>query len=268
MWLDAIWRYPVKSAAGERLEAAHLGELGVPGDRLVYVVDGRGRTVSARNRPKLLGLRGGVDADGSPTVDGHTWDDPAAAELVRAAAGPSTRLVSAGSYERFDILPLLVATDGAATEAGLDIRRLRPNLVIGGVDRLAERGWEGRFLRVGDAVVGLDTLRGRCIVTTYDPDTVEQDVQVLIDIQRRFAGSLALNAWTVPRRHATSKRVRVEAARDLLETGDMTVAGIAERCGFGSPETMRRAFRRVPAGTPTEIRARFRSTGDEARIPA
>lgn len=57
------------------------------------------------------------------------------------------------------------------------------------------------------------------------------------------------------------ERVRVEAARDLLETGDATVACAAERCGFGSAETMRRAFRRVLAVTPTEIRARFRSTG-------
>lgn len=51
------------------------------------------------------------------------------------------------------------------------------------------------FLRAGDAVIGLATLRGRCIVTTYDPDTGDQDVGVLRSINRRFGGSLALNAW-------------------------------------------------------------------------
>ena len=195
MWVEAIWRYPVKSTAGEPIQSAELGEFGVPGDRLVYVENGRGETVSARTRSGLLGLHGGTASGGLPTVDGEAWDGPEAAELVRAAAGPDARLVQASSFERFDIMPLLVATDGAVLEAGFDIRRLRPNLVIGGVEGLGERDWERSFLGVGDAVIGLWTLRERCIVTTFDPDGLEQDVGVLIDINDRFDGSLALNAW-------------------------------------------------------------------------
>jgi MOSC domain-containing protein len=213
MWIEAIWRYPIKSMAGERLDAAELGRLGVPGDRVAYVLDERGETVSARTRPRLLGLSGGLDDNGAPTVNGDPPDAPAVAELVQQAAGPGARLVRARSSERFDILPLLVATDGAVEEAGLDVRRLRPNIVIGGVEGLAEREWEGRFLRVGDAVIGLATLRGRCIVTTYDPDTGEQDVDVLRDIARRFGGSLALNAWV-----AQPGRVRVRDTVQLLDS--------------------------------------------------
>ena len=53
--------------------------------------------------------------------------------------------------------PLLVATDGAAVAAfGRDIRRLRPNIVIAGVEGLAERDWAGMRLH-GDAVVRLDS---------------------------------------------------------------------------------------------------------------
>jgi uncharacterized protein YcbX len=213
MWIEAIWRYPVKSMVGERLDAAELGRLGVPADRVAYVIDERGDTVSARTRPRLLGLSGGVDDSGAPTVNGDPSDAPAVADLVQQAAGPGARLVRARSSERFDILPLLVATDGAVQEAGLDVRRLRPNIVIGGVEGLAEREWEGRFLRAGDAVIGLATLRGRCIVTTYDPDTGDQDVDVLRDIRRRFGGSLALNAWV-----AQPGRVRVGDTVQLLDS--------------------------------------------------
>jgi uncharacterized protein YcbX len=197
MWLEAIWRYPVKSMAGERLSEASLGELGVPGDRAAYVVDGSGETVSARTRPGLLTLRG----------------EDVTAERLRAAAGEDARIVRAAGHERFDILPLLVATDGAVRTAGLDVRRLRPNLVIGGVEGLAETGWEGRYLRIGDAVVGLATRRGRCIVTTYDPDTLAQDVDVLRGIRRRFDGALALNAWT-----AAAGTVRVGDPVELLDS--------------------------------------------------
>jgi uncharacterized protein len=90
--------------------------------------------------------------------------------------------------------------------------------VIGGVAVLDERAWEGRFLRIGDAVVGLATLRDRCIVTTYEPDTLEQDVGVLLDIRQRFGGALALNAWA-----ARPAAVRAGDPIELLETFDDAV---------------------------------------------
>jgi MOSC domain-containing protein len=114
---------------------------------------------------------------------------------VEAAAGPGARIVAATGPERFDILPLLVATDGAIAAFGRDHRRLRPDIVLGGVPGLTERAWERRQVAIGDALIVLATLRERCIVTTYDPDTVEQDVGVLLGIRARFGGSLALNAW-------------------------------------------------------------------------
>ncbi len=103
--------------------------------------------------------------------------------------------MEAAGPERFDILPLLVATDGAIAAFGYDRRRLRPNLVIAGVDGLAERGWEGRLLGAGDAVIALADLRGRCIITTWDPDTLTQDVDALRRIRAEFDGTMALNAW-------------------------------------------------------------------------
>jgi uncharacterized protein YcbX len=44
-------------------------------------------------------------------------------------------------------------------------------------------------------VIALANLRGRCIMTTFDPDTLAQDVDVLRGIRARFDGTLALNAW-------------------------------------------------------------------------
>jgi hypothetical protein len=192
--VSELWRYPVKSMGGERLSETEVGIGGLPGDRLVYVVDASGQIVSARTRPRLLAHHAAY-VDGEVLVDGRPWDSPAVARDVEAATGPGGHLVAARGPERFDILPLLVATDGAIAALGHDGRRLRPNIVLGGVPGLAERAWEGRQLQIGDAVIGLATLRERCIVTTFDPDTVEQDVDVLRFIGRAFGGTLALNAW-------------------------------------------------------------------------
>ncbi len=57
-----------------------------------------------------------------------------------------------------------------------------------------------------------------------------------------------------------TERVRVEAARDLLEDSATPVDAIAAHCGFGSTETMRRAFLRVLGVGPAEYRGRFRSS--------
>lgn len=193
MHVEQLWRYPVKSMRGEPLSRAEIGPDGVAGDRLVHVEDDRG-LVTARRHRDLLGLSGTTATDGSVLVDGEPWDGPGPAALVRAAVGPSARLVAYDGPERFDVLPLLVATDGAVAAFGRDGRRLRPNILVGGVEGLTERGWEGRVLAVGPALVRLDSLRQRCVMTTFDPDTLEREGEVLRDINRRFRGTLALNA--------------------------------------------------------------------------
>jgi len=194
MHVAEIWRYPVKSLAGESLRGARVGPDGIPGDRLVHVAGEGNKLITARTRPGLLGLRGAFsDADGRTTVDGLPWDDPEVAERVRAAAGEQARLIAYAGRDRFDALPLLVTTDGAVEAFGHDRRRLRPNLVIGGVEGLAEREWPGGTIRIGDCVIGVDSLCVRCALTTVDPDTLEQDPGVLRDINERFDSRLALN---------------------------------------------------------------------------
>ncbi len=192
--IAGLWRYPVKTLAGEPITEALLTPLGIPGDRIVHVRGPEGVRTSRRHY-KLLGLHGSLDADALPRIDGHAWDSAAALAAVQSAAGDDATLEAYDGVERFDILPLLVATDGAVAAFGRDIRRLRPNILIGGVDGMAERDWEGKALHVGDAVIGLHSLRGRCPMTTVDPDLITRDPEVLKDIGRRFGGKLALNAF-------------------------------------------------------------------------
>lgn len=76
--------------------------------------------------------------------------------------------------------------------------------------------------------------------------------------ERQLSRLFASEARTTPARFV--ERVRVEAARDLLETSRSSVDAVAERCGFGSAETMRRAFLRVLGVGPGQYRQRFGAT--------
>ena len=127
-------------------------------------------------------------------VDGRVWTDPEVLAHVREAAGDDATLAAYDGPERFDVLPLLVATDGAIAEFGRDLRRLRPNIVIGGVEGMDEIDWPDAELHIGDVVIAIDSRRGRCPMTTVDPDTLVRDRAVLTDIIHRFDGKLALNA--------------------------------------------------------------------------
>ena len=211
MKVAQIWRYPVKSMAGEQLDRAVIGSLGIEGDRVVHVEDARGNVITARTHHLLLGHHATLNESGEPLVDGLLWTKPDVRDDIVKIVGPGARLVRDDTSDRFDVLPLLVATDGAIAAFGHDGRRLRPNIVIGGVEGLAERSWPGQCLRIGDVIISIQDLRGRCIMTTFDPDSLKQDRQVLTGIVQRFGGTLALNCDVIQ-----SGEIRVGDAVELV----------------------------------------------------
>jgi MOSC domain-containing protein len=197
MHVAELWRYPVKSLAGERLNVAEISADGIPWDRVVQVYDADGRIVTARTAPRLLRLRGTLGPTGETLVNGRPWTAPEVTAAIEAAAGAGARLARDDGPDRFDVLPLLVTTDGAVNALGLDRRRFRPNILVAGVNGLAEREWPGRRARIGDAIIGFKKLRGRCVMTTYDPDTLEHDPTVLRRIVQEMGGRLALDSYVV-----------------------------------------------------------------------
>jgi len=103
VWVQEIWRYPVKSMAGESLEAADLTEAGVVGDRVVQVRNAAGRIMTARTRPLLLRHRATLGSNNVVLVDGVPWTSADVARGVEVAAGAGTRLAQGSLEDRFDI---------------------------------------------------------------------------------------------------------------------------------------------------------------------
>jgi uncharacterized protein YcbX len=213
MHVSEIWRYPVKSLKGERLEETEITKLGIPGDRQIAVIRTiNGRFLTSRTRPKLLGLQGSIGPDGVPTINGHLWNSPEALQLILEAAGEPVTLQQIAAPQAFDILPLLIATDGAAAYLKIDHRRLRPNILVADVPGLTERKWPGRIIAIGEARIHAEMLRDRCVMTTFDPDTQEQDPSVLQRIVRELDGSTALDSSVM-----TPGRIRVGDAVHIVE---------------------------------------------------
>ena len=72
---------------------------------------------------------------------------------------------------------------------------------------------------------------------------------------RTFSRVFTRDLGMTPARYV--ERVRIEAARALLQDDAMTVTRAARLCGFGHPETLRRAFQRHLSVSPQEYADRF-----------
>ena len=198
--MSELWRYPVKSLRGERVDVADIREEGIAGDRIVHVRESSGRVATSRYRPGLLGLAGTLGEDGEPFVDGVLWSEPSVLERVRAVTEPQAELVrfeGVDHGQRFDVLPLTVLTESMARAVGYDHRRFRPNLLIADAPDDAELHWAGYGLRVGGALIGVRNRRSRCVMTTFDPDTQEQDRTVLRRLVDEYEGRFALDCSVV-----------------------------------------------------------------------
>ena len=73
---------------------------------------------------------------------------------------------------------------------------------------------------------------------------------------RNFARAFRRETGMTPAAYVEA--ARVERARIALETGDLAIEAIARQAGFGTVETMRRAFRRRVGVSPIDYRDRFR----------
>ena len=196
MHVSALWRYPVKSLGAEALSTAELTPDGIVGDRIVHV-RGPSGPLTGRTRHQLLTVPVTTGPDGLPRVAGHPWQTAAARRVVEERAGPDAHLFAYAGPERFDVLNLLVATDGAVRRFGHDVRRLRPNLLVAGVPADAETTWPGHALAIGEARIGIHSVRARCVVTSIDPDTGDRDPDVHRRIREVFDNRLALNCWVI-----------------------------------------------------------------------
>ncbi len=105
-----------------------------------------------------------------------------------------------GTY--FDAFPLLLMTEAAlgsmqekAPDSIFDVRRFRPNFLIGATDSAAafpESEWCGRRLRFGEAIVEVTADCPRCVMTTHGFDDLPKDPQVMRALVRETGGHLGV----------------------------------------------------------------------------
>jgi uncharacterized protein YcbX len=176
----ALNRYPVKSMAGEHLDALPIEERGAVGDRVwaAYTPDGgigSGKTTRRFRRVEgLLDLRARLDG-GVPRItfpDGRELPADRADDALSQLLGRPLRLARETTVQHHDDAPLHLVTTAAIRRVGEltgvvpDPARFRANLLLD-VDGsgFAEDEWLGRRMRIGsEVVVRLGPGMPRCVM--------------------------------------------------------------------------------------------------------
>ncbi len=217
-----LWRFPVKSLQGERLDSADLGPGGIAGDRQWALFDvATGFGLTARREPDLLFAAARVRPDGAVEVmlpDGTVTADDAvlsawlgrsvalrsAAEVTerRRYESPDDDLAEAPKrwhdwegaaggafHDNADGRLSLVST---GTLGSWDRRRFRSNVVLDGT---GEDALAGTRMRLGGALLAVGVPIPRCVmVTRPQPGGIGRDTGVLKTIHRERRGELAVAA--------------------------------------------------------------------------
>ena len=246
--VEAIFRYPVKSMRGERLEVAEMGRHGLEGDRRLAFrrLDDRSGMpwLTASKLPELLLFtpqcrEGGAQEDLPThirTPEGRempVFGEDLSAEVGRRYGGPVQMMhLRHGIFDDATISMIAsetVSEIGRLAGRSLDVRRFRPNIVA----RLLrpapfqEDEWVGGVLSFGegdDAPAITVTMRDlRCSMVNPDPDTASPAPEVMKAIVRANQNNAGIyGAVTRIGRLAVGQAIFLNPATEKRERSDRT----------------------------------------------
>jgi uncharacterized protein YcbX len=211
----AVWRYPVKSMAGEALDAVDVSWHGVAGDRRwSFIRDGQVANgfpwLTIRQHPEMALYQPVFAEPARPDASRTVVRTPAGAEFdvqdpkLAIELGDGVRVMKQ-NRGIFDVLPLSLMTTQTVHSLGvlagtqLDPVRFRPNLVVEAIgdERFPEDDWVDSVVRIGGLEMRIDQRDKRCVLVNYDPHTAERNPAILRTIARDRDACLGVYGSTV-----------------------------------------------------------------------
>jgi uncharacterized protein YcbX len=209
-----LWRYPVKSMGGERVESAEVRQTGLVGDRGWGLVDNEtGKVLTARREPRLLFAQARLRAEEEVEITLPDGRCGASSDALSDWLGHDVTLTRAGSvggiYENpvdvesesdwrswqgppdawHDAARVSIVSTGSI--GTWDVRRFRPNILIDGD---GEEGLVGHLVGLGSALLTVTQRLGRCVMVTRAQPGIDRDKQVLRTIHDKTDNCLAIGA--------------------------------------------------------------------------
>jgi uncharacterized protein len=195
-----IWRYPVKSLAGEQLDDCNITGLGLEDDRRWALVDSlrnrAGKLLTIREHEQLMTYSAQLINGQVSVVDPNGQRRPLDALLVQEFADQAGRALElrdrpSGNFDDSPVLVVNLATVASFEhEVGMSVdhRRFRANFYVEGLEPDDELSWLGHHITVGHVRLEVTKRCDRCVVVTRDPDsTVASPILLRVLTENREA---------------------------------------------------------------------------------
>ena len=210
--IAAIYTSPIKSLALRQADSVQVGPAGISDDRRFHLIDGSGRLLTQRQRPRLVRVSAEYDAlderlafefpdaetledtvslgDAVVTqiwgrqVPGRVVDGPWNAALSELCRGPVRLVQTDAVCQSFDEYPVSLLSQGSIDLLGqrtggameFEGKRFRPNFLIAGGQPHEEDFWLGGVISIGPEVrLRVVAPDPRCAITTVNPESGERD---------------------------------------------------------------------------------------------
>jgi uncharacterized protein YcbX len=219
MKVAALWRFPVKSLQGERVEVTEVDRRGLAGDRHWALVDpASGFTLTARRVPELLFASAALDGERGVRITLPDGSTPTNDADLSDWLGRAVRLVTAGQrgglYETpvdpehedgewrrwrgpggafHDSARTQVSLISTGSLNGWDERRFRSNVVLEAAAD-DEIGLVGSGLSIGSARLDVVKRIDRCVVVTRPQPGIERDLEVFRRLAREHETCIGVAA--------------------------------------------------------------------------
>lgn len=214
--VTSLWRYPVSSMGGERLDRAPIEADGVAGDRVWGLHDAESGRIASPGREKhFVKVPGGharwTGRGVEISAEGERWASPDDAAVLRALSDlfgfqvglrPFAAPGGEGFRPRYEHAPIHLVTTAAMRTLGRDLpgsiideRRFRPNIVVDWPDGdapMPEQGWIGRDIRIGDVVLRGREPCARCGFIMIEQGGLPQDIDLLRTVVKRYGRNFGI----------------------------------------------------------------------------
>ncbi len=201
--IKSLWRYPVKSLRGERLDQLELNQRGIIGDRAYAIYDRNEKIGSGKNTRRFRRIDGLIDLSVNMIEDQLVIGFPDGSLIQADAAeidhrlsdflGQQVELKPEQSISHFDQGAVHIITtnmldklNDLMPEAGIDERRFRPNIVLDLNPKPLDQYLLGETMQIGEVKLKISAQTERCRMATMAQQELEKRPEILKVITRNY----------------------------------------------------------------------------------
>lgn len=210
--VESLWRYPVKSLIGEKLQSFDIDARGVSGDREYAVSNADGKFGSGKNTRRFRKIDGLFTMSAKTSGNGVsikfpdglvlTDKDSAMNDKLSQILGQSVILTEEGEISHFDDSAVHILTTLSLSllhqllpESGIDSRRFRPNIIIDSQHH--DQELIGKTIKIGEVILEITHKTERCRMITIEQPGLDSRPEILKSVSQEFGLNFGVYAKVV-----------------------------------------------------------------------